>query len=195
MLFWCCYYLDNNSISFNYAIRFLGNLIQLKKWSGRNKKKLRCEDSAEHPISALESFSSWSKVVDQGIQKGLLGGEKGKAQQMDSSDDDEDDDDVNNDDEEDDSDDDDESGEEEEEDDEEEDDENEDDDASGGTSRADSKNSSSVQRYQPDKVVQGEVRPTKVDYSFMGSSVSERGTDGVAVRQPSIVRDLWAQVR
>lgn len=127
--------------------------------------------------------------MDQGIQKGLLGGDKGKAQESESSDDDSDtnskeyqtnseDDDEN-----------DEEGEEED------DYESEEEDAIDGDRRTDSKIGPTVQRYQADKVVQGEVRPSTVDYSFMGSAVSERGTDGVAVRQPSIVRDLWAQVR
>lgn len=133
--------------------------------------------------------------MDQGTQKGLLGGDKGKAQESESSDDDSDtnskeyqtnseDDDEN-----------DEEGEEEDDEEEVENDDEDEEDEIDGDRRTDSKIGSTVQRYQADKVVQGEVRPSTVDYSFMGSAVSERGTDGVAVRQPSIVRDLWAQVR
>ena len=131
--------------------------------------------------------------MDQGIQKGLVGRDKGKAQESESSDDDSD---TNSKEYQTNSEDDDEEGEEEDDEEEvEDDDENEEEDAIDGDRRTDSKIGSTVQRYQADKVVQGEVRPCKVDYSFMGSAGSERGTDGVAVRQPSIVRDLWAQVR
>jgi hypothetical protein len=51
--------------------------------------------------------------------------------------------------------------------------------------------------YSSEVVTEGEKRPVKIDYSFMGSTGTASGSmgnDGMVVRQPSIVRDLWAQV-
>ena len=53
-------------------------------------------------------------------------------------------------------------------------------------------------RYQADTITISEKRPTKIDYSFMDDTPTcngSKGVDGIVVRQPSIVRDLWAQVR
>ena len=53
-------------------------------------------------------------------------------------------------------------------------------------------------RYQSDHITIAEIRPKKIDYSFMGDTSNANGSKdgkGITVRQPSIVRDLWSQVR
>ena len=215
-------------------IRFIGNSHLLLKWSGRNKKRLRGLNSdydEDEPISALESFDSFCKVVDLGEKKRKLeNGEvdrkekEGKGLNLNSlrngdnsaggrsrdingvsksenssssssssnsGDNDSSDDDSNND-----SDADsnrnknDHISREYEDDDEEEDEEEE-------TGGVENERISVLPRYQSDHITVAASRPTKIDYSFIGdtaSAIGSRGVDGIAVRQPSIVRDLWAQV-
>ena len=155
--------------------RFIGNYENLLKWSSRNKKKLR--ESAEYPISARESFDSWNKVIDSGTMKHAMlksGGPK-------------------------------EDSEEEEDSDEEEEKEEEDDDEDEIQERKKEKKDDSLpidkakahKTYSSEEVTEGDKRPVKIDYSFMGSTGTASGSmgnDGMVVRQPSIVRDLWAQV-
>ena len=53
-------------------------------------------------------------------------------------------------------------------------------------------------RYQSDHITIAAIRPKKIDYSFMGDTSNANGSKdgkGITVRQPSIVRDLWSQVR
>ena len=200
----------------------------MQKWSGRNKKRLRDQNSEnddEEPISALESFDSFCKVVDLGEKKRKLENGKidrsdkdGKGLQLNSLRNGDNGADSrgresngaiktdnstssssrssssNNSDDNSDSDSDADSDrnknhhisadykvEEEEEEKEEE--------------VEDMKNNriSVLPRYQSDLITVAPSRPTKIDYSFIGD-VGSRGVDGIAVRQPSIVRDLWAQV-
>ena len=59
-------------------------------------------------------------------------------------------------------------------------------------------NSIAPVRYQSDHITIAEIRPKKIDYSFMGDTSNANGSKdgkGITVRQPSIVRDLWSQVR
>ena len=212
-----------------FTKRFIGNSHLLQKWSGRNKKRLRDQNSEnddEEPISALESFDSFCKVVDLGEKKRKLENGKidrdekdGKGLQLNSlrngdngadsrgresngaiksdnsrsssssssnnSDDNSDSDsDADSDrnknhhisadykvDEE------------------------EEEEVEKEEEVEDLKNNriSVLPRYQSDLITVAPSRPTKIDYSFIGD-VGSRGVDGIAVRQPSIVRDLWAQV-
>lgn len=161
--------------------RFIGNYENILKWSSRNKKKLR--EPAEYPISARESFDSWNKVIDSGTMRQAnlkLGGPE-----EDEDEDEEDDED------------------EEEDDEDEEEEEEESDEDEIQEKKRNKKDESSSERakahksYSSEVVTEGEKRPVKIDYSFMGSTGTASGSmgnDGMVVRQPSIVRDLWAQV-
>ena len=143
------------------------------KWSSRNKKKLR--EIAEQPISARESFDSWNKVIDSGTM--------GQASINPKEDSEEEEDSEVEDSTEEDS---------EEEDSREEDSEDEEDEV-----QEKKKEKKSHKPYSSEEVTEGEKRPVKIDYSFMGSTGTASGSmgnDGMVVRQPSIVRDLWAQV-
>lgn len=141
------------------------------KWSSRNKKKLR--ESAEYPISARESFDSWNKVIDSGTMGQASVDPKEDSEEEVSKEDLREED----------------SDEEEEEDEEEDEDEDE--------MQVKKKEKKSHKPYSSEEVTEGEKRPVKIDYSFMGSTGTASGSmgnDGMVVRQPSIVRDLWAQV-
>lgn len=139
------------------------------KWSSRNKKKLR--ENAEYPISARESFDSWNKVIDSGTVRQASVDPKEDSEEEDSEE---------------------EASREDFEEDEEE-DGNEDEDEMQVKKRE----KKSHKTYSSEEVTEGEKRPVKIDYSFMGSTGTASGSmgnDGMVVRQPSIVRDLWAQV-
>jgi hypothetical protein len=166
------------------TFRFIGNYETILKWSSRNKKKLR--EPAEYPISARESFDSWNKVIDSGTMRQAklkLGNSEDEDEDEEEEDDDED--------------------EEEEEEEEEEESDEDDEDEIQEKKRNKKDESSSSERakahksYSSEVVTEGEKRPVKIDYSFMGSTGTASGSmgnDGMVVRQPSIVRDLWAQV-
>ena len=169
--------------------RFIGNYENILKWSSRNKKKLR--EPAEYPISARESFDSWNKVIDSGTMRQAnlkLGGpEEDEEDEDDEEEEDEEDDDE----------------EEEDDGDAEEESDEDDEDEIQEKKRNKKEESSSSERakahisYSSEVVTEGEKRPVKIDYSFMGSTGTASGSmgnDGMVVRQPSIVRDLWAQV-
>lgn len=160
------------SLTYTHLRRFLGNSERLLKWSGRRKKKLRESSSnrgTDQPISALQSFAAWGKAIDRGEQKKKTldtdGVVKADIVESDSdSDSDSESDSTESDD-------------------------TEDDDA--GSEEVDEVPASkkpTLPRYQSDVVVMGSTRPSP---SFMSTL---KGADGVTARQPSIVRDLWAQV-
>lgn len=154
--------------------RFLGNSERLLKWSGRRKKKLRnlnSEGYTDHPVSALQSYAAWGKVVDLGGLKKRSLAKDGAVANAESTESD--------------------SEEDEEGSEEEEKDESESEEGNGESlSRDISIKKTTAPRYQPDKVIvgSGSIRPIP---SFMSDL---KAADGVTARQPSIVRDLWSQV-
>ena len=151
--------------------RYIGNYEHLLKWSSRNKKKLR--QSAEYPVSARESFDSWNKVIDSGTMRQASVNPKEDSEEEYSTEEDSEEVDSKGDSEEEDS-------------------EDEEDEV-----QEKKKEKKSHKPYSSEEVTEGEKRPVKIDYSFMGSSGTASGSmgnDGMVVRQPSIVRDLWAQV-
>jgi hypothetical protein len=164
-------------------LRFLGNSERLLKWSGRRKKKLR-ESSSERdtnqPVSALQSYAAWGKAVDLGVQKKksfdvdgavVATAKESNADSTESDDTEEDE-------------------EESEDESESEEDESESEVEDTPLDEGSTIKKSTVPRYQADKVIMGSgsTRPAP---SFMSSLTA---ADGVTARQPSIVRDLWAQV-
>jgi hypothetical protein len=165
---------------FTTTSRFIGNYENILKWSSRNKKKLR--EPAEYPISARESFDSWNKVIDSGTIR------QARLKLGDSQEEDEDEEDNEEDEEEE---------EEEEESDEDDEDEIQEKKRNKKEESSSSERAKAHNSYSSEVVTEGEKRPVKIDYSFMGSTGTASGSmgnDGMVVRQPSIVRDLWAQV-
>ena len=176
------------------------------------------------PISALESFASWGKVVDLHVKKRKLeeleeteevenekeGGDKNgrnrvvkearigtshgsmvrkvESESIKAGIDDDEEEEEEEDEE-------DEKDEEDMDDDEE---DNEDDDNEENDMDIPLKPQASLPMYKAEHITLAPSRPRLIDYSFMGntdSAIGSRGADGVAMRQPSVVRDLWAQVR
>lgn len=139
------------------------------------------EGDTDQPVSALQSYAAWGKVVDLGGLKkrgrtvdgaavNALNESNADSTESDSEEEDED---------------------EEEEGSEEEKDESESEEENGESLSSDmSIKKTTAPRYQPDKVIMGSgsIRPIP---SFMSNL---KAADGVTARQPSIVRDLWSQV-